>query len=250
MLLRSLASAISNLDSAWLIAALSSIAILAIVGLMFARDYKARRIRQADKAVRDFERQHAMLDSLPAAVVVLDTSGKVHLFNDAWLKLVSEDAFNLPDGGKGRHYRQVFRQLTGVPESDPETTLEAGIRRVAKSRDHRFDQDLLTTRQGNWPWFHVYVRTMKDDDTPNVLLMLVNVSARKHQEFDLDTSWDDLVDEEIGNIDPSRIVSGNGLLHRASNVFGGFYRGLVRYNRRVMAAYGALRTSPAFSQSI
>ena len=91
---------------------------------------------------------------------------------------------------------------------------------------------------------------MKDDDTPNVLLMLVNVSARKHQEFDLDTSWDDLVDEEIGSFDPSRVVSGNGLLHRVSSVFGGFYRGLVRYNRRVMAAYGALRTSPAFSQSI
>ena len=250
MLLGSLGSAISNLDSAWLIAALSSIAILAIVGLMLVRGYTARRARQADKAVLDLERQHAMLDSLPAAVVVLDKSGKIHLFNDAWLKLVCEDAFNLTDGGKGRHYRQVFRQLTGVPESDPETTLEAGIRRVAKSRDHRFDEDLLTTRKGHWPWFHVYVRTMEGDDVSNVLLMLVNISARKHGEFDLDVNWNDLVDAEIGNLDPSRVASGNDLLHRASNVFEGLYRGLVRYNRRVMAAYGALRTSPAFSQSI
>ena len=250
MLLRSLASAISNLDSAWLIAALSSVAILAIVGLMLVRGYRARRAHLSDKAERDLERQHAMLDSLPAAVVVLDKSGKIHLFNDAWLKLVREEAFNLMDGGMGRHYRQVFRQLTGVPESDPETTLEAGIRRVAKSRDHRFDEDLLTTREGNWPWFHVYVRTMEGDVTSNVLLMLVNISARKHQEFDLDANWDDLVDEEVGNLDPSRIVPGNDLLHRASNVFARLYRGLVRYNLRVMAAYGALRTSRAFSQSI
>lgn len=248
--MRSLGSAISSLDSAWLIAALSTIAILAIVAVMLARAYRRHKLRQASRAERELERQHLMLDSLPAAVVVLDKTGKVHIFNDAWLKLVREPAFNLPDGGKGMHYRQVCRRLANIPESEPETTLEAGIRRVAKSRDHRFDEDLLTAREGNWPWFHVYVRTMDDDDASNVLLMLVNISARKRQELNLNTTWEGLYEEEIGPLDGANPPQGNTLHRLAARSLSGFYKALVRYNPRVEVASGDLRNSPASSQPI
>ena len=250
MLLGSLGSAISNLDSAQLIAALSTAAILAIVLLMLVRAVRQRKTRMTSNAALDLSHEQATLDSLPAAVVVLDESGKVRLFNDAWHKLTRERAFGLSDGGKGRHYRQVLRTLTGTPESDPETTLEAGIRRVARSRDQRFDEDLLTSREGDWPWFHVYVRTMDGDANTDVLLMMVNISNRKRQEIDLDSTFDDLMGPGNEVREPGRVTGAGSMQRRALDAARGLYRGLLRYNSRVEAAYGALRTSPVFSQSI
>jgi PAS domain-containing protein len=248
--LGSLGFAISDLDSAGLISAISIIAIVAIVAVMLVRSARLRKFRQNQNAAADLHHDQATLDSLPAAVVLLDASGKVCHFNDAWHKLSREQAFNLPDGGKGQHYRQVLRTLTRTPESDPETTLEAGIRRVAASRDQRFDGDLLTAREGNWPWFHVYVRTMEDDDDTNVLLMMVNISSRKRKQIDFDSTLNELTQAGY----EARATEGAGnpgsLQRRASAAIFGFFRDLLRYNPKVKLAFGTLRTSPAFSHSI
>ena len=246
----SLGLAISDLGSAGLIAVISTIAIVAVVGLMLVRSARLRQLRQNENSAADLNHHQIALDSLPAAVVLLDASGKVCHFNDAWHKLSREQAFDLPEGGKGRHYRQVLRALTQTPESDPETALEAGIRRVAASPDQRFDADLLTAREGNWPWFHVYVRTMSEDNDTNVLLMLVNISNRKRKQIDFDATLNDLTQAGIEARTPDGAGNPSSLQRRASAAIFGSFRDLLRYNAKVKLALGTLRTSAASSHSI
>lgn len=243
----SLGSAISELDSARLVALLSTIAIVAIVVLMRMRSSRGHKAQPIGKPAADPFQHQATLDSLPAAVILLDASGEVCHFNDAWLKLAREHPFNLSDGGKGQHYRQVLRTLTHTPESDPETTLEAGIRRVASSPDQRFDEEVLTVRKGNWPWFQIYVRTMEDDDHSNVLLMIVNISGRKRKQIDLDSTLEDLMDAASKARKPGGDAAAGSLQRRAANALPGVFRDLLSYNLCVKLALGALRT---ISQSI
>ena len=166
----------------WHLEYLPVVGLIAVLVFFYVKLGAEQPAEQINAERREYARQTALLDALPAAVVILNKQGQVFRYNDAWLRLVREAEFDMPDGGVGQHYQQVMRKLCPVTDSTTETPLEVGIRRVANDRNQRYEEDLHTIRSGAHPWFHVYVRPMLEDDACDVLLMLINISARKDLE--------------------------------------------------------------------
>ncbi len=159
----------------------SALLVLLLAGIhLQTRSQQTAERQRTDH--REQNRLTALLDALPAAIVMLDRDNHIFRFNDAWIKLVSEPEFGLPDGGVGQHYVDVFKRLSAPSNDLAEKSLDVGIQSVSNNRQLRFDHEFLTARSSGFPWFRVYVRPIQTPDSHDLLLMLLNVTEFKNLE--------------------------------------------------------------------
>ena len=103
------------------------------------RDGRSYMLRRAQNELRYHEaaRQAAILNALPAHIVLLDTNGVIVSVNDAWRQLAEANVLMDAAHGIGVDYLAVCDGASG-PDAPTAHALAAGIRSVLIGRNKRF----------------------------------------------------------------------------------------------------------------
>lgn len=149
-------------------------------------DITAERRLERSKTATE-QRAHAILDALPAEVIVLDASGTVVLTNDAWRNAANrtENPSSIAlarQAGVGSDYLAVCRDETSG--SGTETSVIAdGIEAVLKRRRERFVAEYACERQHGERWLALTAAPL-DAEEQGAVIVQIDVTDRKRAEQD------------------------------------------------------------------
>ena len=130
---------------------------------------------------------HAILDSLPAHVAVIDFTGRILAVNESWRQFAAANRLQSPDFAIGQNYLAVCEQAIGDC-ADESGESAAGIRRVLNREVPQFHLEYPCHSPSEQRWFRLMVSSLVVDGTAGAVVMHVDVTARKLAELALRAS--------------------------------------------------------------
>lgn len=141
------------------------------------RDITLRKV--TEEALRRNEAMNqAILQSLPAYILVVDKKGKIIALNEAWTKQASE-----PDAAKvqmGKNYFDLLDSFESIAKADKRVIIQ-GIKAVAKNRKSDFQLEYQLLPLETERWFSIQVLPLKYTDS-GVVISNREVTDRKKLE--------------------------------------------------------------------
>jgi len=144
-----------------------------------------RRLERSKSAGQ--HRAHAILDALPAEVVVLDASGTIVEANDAWRRV--SDCGSMPPAqrrGVGCDYLAASRTESAAGGADPQE-LATGVAAVLERRADHFACEYSCTRADSERWLSLTAAPL-DAEGQGAVIVQVDVTDRKHAEHRMQTA--------------------------------------------------------------
>ncbi|MEW5944525.1 MAG: PAS domain S-box protein, partial [Pseudomonadota bacterium] len=146
-----------------------------------ARDITARvrteeALRESEKGQRRLaEQQTAILEALPASIVLLDREGSIITANRAWWQQASENGgFNI-----GSNYLAECGE-SGAPPDSSFTQVTEGIRAVLKGEKPFFTTEYPRPDETGIPcWIRTIVNPLQPGKNEGVVIMSLDVTERK-----------------------------------------------------------------------
>lgn len=137
-------------------------------------------LRHAQDHLRMSEaaKQNAILNALPAHIALLDSQGRIIVVNAAWRRFAL--ANGLPGGGSavGLNYLQVCDAAHGNA-SDEARPVAAGIRSVLGGQLPSYTLEYPCHSAAEQRWFQMTVTPLFEDHPNGVVVMHMDISARK-----------------------------------------------------------------------
>jgi diguanylate cyclase (GGDEF)-like protein/PAS domain S-box-containing protein len=133
---------------------------------------------QHDMRYRDAARQAAILNALPAHVVLLDANGVVVSVNEAWRRLSEINFFNDPAHGVGLNYLAICDGAWG-PEAAIAHAAADGIRSVLSGQSKRFSMEYPCEPPGGRAFFLMTVTPLDGQPIQGAVVMHVDITAEK-----------------------------------------------------------------------
>ncbi len=154
--------------------------------LVLEREVMARTadLRQSTQLqLSEAARQVAILNALPAHIALLDRKGHIISVNTAWRQFAEANMLLSPDYGLGVNYLQVCDEAQG---SNGEAQQAArGIRAVLRGSMDHFALEYPCHSPLQRRWFMLTVTPLSSDRMGGVIVMHLDVSARKQAQEDV-----------------------------------------------------------------
>jgi len=130
------------------------------------------------------ESKAAILDALPAHIALLDPQGKILAVNESWRRFASANASRSPDFLVGRNYLAVCESAVGECSSEAQG-VAAGLRDVLEGRLSHFEFEYPCHSPKEQRWFRLMATPLTPGGRDGVVVMHVNITARKLAESQL-----------------------------------------------------------------
>jgi len=148
-------------------------------GNAYLLSHAQREIRAKEAAY-----QTAILNALPAHVVLLDAHGVIVSVNEAWRQLAAVNSMQSPDFGLGINYLALCDGAWGPDAASAQTTA-AGIRLVLQGESHRFAVEYACDTPGGTIWFLLIVTPLDGEARHGAVVMHVDITDRKRDQQSL-----------------------------------------------------------------
>ncbi|MEP6886007.1 MAG: EAL domain-containing protein [Gammaproteobacteria bacterium] len=153
------------------------------VGTVVDREGQSYLLHRAQRELREVTaaKQAAILDALPAHIILLDADGFIVSVNDAWHKLPRSNVLIDPQYEIGRNYLTVCDNAQGDGARDAHK-VAAGIRAVLAGEAPRYFLEYPSQSSGEQMWFTVTVTPLDDDHLNGAIVMHVNITEQRRGE--------------------------------------------------------------------
>ncbi|MFZ2306675.1 MAG: EAL domain-containing protein [Rhodoferax sp.] len=169
----------------WLIAP-SLLAVLALFTVLYLRQSRLAQA-QAFAQVQERKRLAAVLNALPANLLMLNTQALVVMANAGWFQLLDDARITIADGGIGSPFPELCARICpGNPEM--ETQFSSGIHRVLNRQDEIFDLEYPIALPGGARWYRMMVHSLHEPGLPGAVVMQIDITTRKETEAALRAS--------------------------------------------------------------
>ena len=141
------------------------------------------RRAQAQVRVKDAARQHAILNSLPACIAILDADGVIVSVNQAWAACATAQATG-PGHAVGTNLLAQCAQVGGDGAGQA-GQVAAGIGQVLRGHTRHWSLDYPNTGGAAQSWLQLIVTPLDHSDLHGVVVMYMDISERKRGEDEL-----------------------------------------------------------------
>ncbi len=155
--------------------------------LLLEREVMARTAdlrRSTELQLSEAARQVAILNALPAHIALLDRKGNIISVNDAWREFPDTNTLLSPEYGLGVNYLQVCDEAQGSGAVEARRAAQ-GIRAVLGGSLPSFSLEYPCHSPLGRRWFLFTVTPLSGDCLGGVIVMHLDVSARKQAQEDL-----------------------------------------------------------------
>ncbi|MFN8488696.1 MAG: PAS domain-containing protein [Caldilineaceae bacterium] len=133
--------------------------------------------RQATEALQQSEAfSHAVLNSLPANIAVLDKEGLIVAVNDAWERFARENGATRVGMEVGENYLAVCQR--SIPEAAEAQSVLTGLQAILTGKEHYFSLEYPCHSPVEQRWFTLYATRLALDHGGAVVAH-VNITQRK-----------------------------------------------------------------------
>lgn len=129
-------------------------------------------------------RQVAILNALPAHIALLDGMGSIISVNDAWRQISGAHVLLSADYCVGTDYLRICDEAQGADAAEAGQTAQ-GIRAVLQGTVPSFSLEYARHSPPQRRWFMLTVTPLSSDLLAGVIVMHLDVSARKQAQEDL-----------------------------------------------------------------
>ena len=150
------------------------------------REGRSYLLHRAQSQLRqsEIERQTAILDALPANIVLLDADGVILAANQAWRRFGDSNELCESNYAIGRNYLTICDAVVG--EAAPEAArIAAGIRAVLRGEDRSFSCEYPCNSPSESRWFLLTVTPVDQESPLGAVVMHLDITARKRGEEEL-----------------------------------------------------------------
>lgn len=153
------------------------------IDTVLGRDGRPFLLHHAQDELRyaDAAKQAAILNALPAHIILLDTQGFILSVNDAWHLIARGNALIDPKFGVGVNYLEACEKLNGDDAVDARAAA-AGIRGVLAGTLPRYSLEYSCRSPGGRLWFLLSATPLGDGHPTGVIVMHVDVTEQKRGE--------------------------------------------------------------------
>lgn len=146
-----------------------------------SRDITARKL--ADDHIQEkqnqieeiLQHQGAILNALPAKIVLINENGKIMAVNEAWKKNALATNLGIPRYGIGFSYTALAATATEVNHATAEK-INKGIKEVIA---HTLPEFTLEYKNVHGNWYQVIVAPLADHDQKGAVVLHIDISDRK-----------------------------------------------------------------------
>ena len=144
------------------------------------RDGRSFLLRHAQSELRDADaaKQSAILNALPAHILLLDARGLIVSVNDAWHLLACSNPLIDPEYGVGLDYPTACDEALGTSALDGRKVAR-GIRAVLAGTAPRYSLEYPCQSPSGQMWFLLTVTPLNDDHPKGAVIMHVNITERR-----------------------------------------------------------------------
>ncbi|HEY8735378.1 MAG TPA: PAS domain S-box protein [Puia sp.] len=152
----------------------------------------ARNITQRKKAEEELvssfyekrvqaERMSAILNTLPANIVLLDEKGVIKDVNEAWKQFVTENKYSGAGFFLNENYLRISKKAIYSNELD-DKMIARGIKNVLKNRVREFVYEYLCNSPGVERWFRLIATPLQEKEYAGVVIMHIEISEIRRLE--------------------------------------------------------------------
>jgi diguanylate cyclase (GGDEF)-like protein/PAS domain S-box-containing protein len=147
------------------------------------REGRSFLLQRAQDQLRDAEaaKQTAILDALPAHIIMLDSQGLIASVNEAWRRLRAGNTLQGPAYGIGGNYIEICDAARGGGAADAHR-VAAGIRSVLAGNAKSFSMQYLNELPGVRRWFLLTVTPLAAGPASGAVVMHVDITEQKRGE--------------------------------------------------------------------
>ena len=125
-----------------------------------------------------FNKQDAILDSLPAHVALLDANGTIVAVNEAWRRFGAQNTLQMEEYCVGSNYVAVCESARGECSSEAPIVAD-GIRRVLENSAQDFSLEYPCHSPLEQRWFRLMVTPVRLGEHAGAVVMHINITERK-----------------------------------------------------------------------
>ena len=127
------------------------------------------------------DRQSAILNALPASIVLLNEAGKIVAINESWRKFTLENNLGIPKYGVNYSYIAISEKATGVDELSGKK-IAKGIRDVISGVVSEFSLEYSCHLKNEKVWFQIIVSPLTDKTKKGAVVLHIDITGRKKAE--------------------------------------------------------------------
>jgi len=149
-------------------------------------DRRTQLLRRAQdqKRYREAARQTAILDALPAHVLLLDAHGVIVSVNAAWRQLADSNELRDSDYGLGLNYLALCDSASGTDAPSAQAAAH-GIRSVLSGATKEFSAEYFCETPAGQAWYLLTVTPLDERARRGAVVMHVNVTEKKRDQQSL-----------------------------------------------------------------
>ena len=133
---------------------------------------------QNEMRYREAAREAAILNALPAHIVLLDLNGTIVAVNEGWRQLADSNLLTDPTYGVGLNYLAVCDGAFG-PDAPTAHAVAKGIRSVLNGSSRRFSMEYPCETSAGRTWFLLTVTPLDARPQQGAVVMHVNITEEK-----------------------------------------------------------------------
>lgn len=140
--------------------------------------------RSTELQLKEAARQMAILNSLPAHIALLDREGFIISVNDEWRQFADANLLGNADHGVGMNYLDICGEALGENAWGAGES-EEGIRAVLNGEAKTFSIEYPCHSPSEKRWFQMTVTPLMPHELRGVIVMHVNVTARRQAQNEI-----------------------------------------------------------------
>jgi len=150
--------------------------VVLLASLIYLRQLRLARA-QALAQGQERLRLAAVLNALPANLVMLDTDARVVMGNAGWSQFLADARVNLPDDGVGRNFPALCASLS-PHDPDLAQRVVAGIDGVLRHTLTIFDLEYRVPLADGDRWYRMMTHALHEPGLPGAVVMQVDITER------------------------------------------------------------------------
>jgi PAS domain S-box-containing protein len=127
------------------------------------------------------ERLSSILNTLPATIALIDSSGCIIEVNDSWRQFANSNGYSGDDYWLGQNYLSFTENALGEEEFDGKTVAE-GIRKVLQHQLPQFEYEYPCHSPEQQRWFRMIVTPLQKKEFAGAVVMHLDISEIKRLE--------------------------------------------------------------------